>query len=76
MPVPEYQLRASRNYAKTHRAIINEKRKRSYFLANCCKIIGNPDYSQAEKMVHIGKVKNYELYQNDPKFLDLINRKI
>lgn len=76
MPVPEYQLRAARLYAKNNRAKINAKRKLSYFLGNCCKIIGNPQWSQDEKIDRIIKVKNYNIYQNEDKFLDLLNRKI
>lgn len=74
--VPEYILRNTRKYASNNREKINAKRKLSYFLSNCCKIIGNPEYSQQDKMDRIRKVKNYEIYENDPKFVDLINRKI
>ena len=75
--VPEYILRNTRKYASNNREKINENRKKKYFLVNVSKIVGNPEYtSQAVKMEHIEKLRNYDKYKEDPKFVDYIGRKI
>lgn len=74
--VPEYILRNTRKYASNNREKINENRKKKYFLVSVSKIVGNAEYSQAVKIEHIEKLRNYDKYKEDPKFIHDIARKI
>ena len=69
---PEYTLRAVRKYSKVHRDKINEHRKFVYFCRFVQDMLEEEDMTNDEKLYFITVKKNYELYKENPKVIELL----
>jgi hypothetical protein len=69
---PEYTLRAVRKYSKVHKERINEHRKFVYFCRFIQDMLEEEDMTNNEKLYFITIKKNYELYKETPKVVELL----
>jgi len=69
---PIYILRATRKYAKENREKINLVRKRNTFIKRVKIILENNKMDDFEKHIKIIFSKNYELFENDEKVMELM----